>query len=115
MFGMTDEDHRAHTVAGFHQMADFLHAYEDMIPLNTASRIDVQYSILEDDDDKAREEFDDLADVMYRASVNKPAKFTESNNVYDTCTHHIAQLTFGNGTVAYRVVWIERTGGTDDE
>jgi hypothetical protein len=115
MFGMTDEDHRAHTVAGFHQLADFLHTYSDMIPLNTASRIDVQYSILEEDDAKAHEEFAELADVMYRSSVTNPQKFTESTNVYDTCTHHIAQLTFGAGTVAYRVVWIEKTGEGDEQ
>lgn len=115
MFGMADEDHRAHTVAGFHKIADFLREYDESAKLNTASRIDVQYSILEEDDAKAREEFADLSEFMQEIRRDVSAEFSEEHNVYDTCTHHIAQLTFGAGTVAYRAVWIEKTGDTEDE
>jgi len=115
MFDMTDEDHRAHTVAGFHKLADFLYEYDESAPLNTASRIDVQYSILEEDDDKARAEFNDTAEFMREVRRDVSAEFSEEHNVYDTNTHHIAMLTFGAGTVAYRAVWIEKTGEGDEQ
>jgi hypothetical protein len=115
MFGMTDEDHRAHTVAGFHKLADFLYEYDEAARLNTASRIDIQCSILEEDKDSAREEFNEVAEFLREVRRDWSAEFSEDHNVYDTSTHHIAMLTFGAGTVAYRVVWIEKTGDTEDE
>jgi hypothetical protein len=115
MYGMTNEDHRAHTVAGLHKLADFLYEYDDSARLNTASRIDIQYSVLEEDNDAARAEFADAAEFLREVRRDWTAEFSEEHNVYDTNTHHIAMLTFGAGTVAYRVVWIEKTGDTEDE
>ena len=115
MFGMTDSQHRDNVVSGFEALAEFLHDYPISASLNTASRIDVQYSILEEDNDKAREEFAELSEFMSDVVDEVPAESSTNTNVYDTCTHHIAQLTFGAGTVAYRVVWIEKTGDAEDE
>jgi hypothetical protein len=115
MFNMSDEDHRAYAVAGFHKLADFLHTYSDMSLLNTASRIDVQYSILEEDNDKAREEYNALSQFMQDVNDLTHAEFSTASDVYDDATHHIAMLLFGVGTVAYRVVWIERMGEAEDE
>jgi hypothetical protein len=115
MFGMTDNQHRDSVVSGFEALAEFLYDYPLSATLNTASRIDVQYSILEEDNDKAREEFAEMSEFMGDVVNEINAEFSANANVYDTCTHHIAQLTFGNGTVSYRVVWIEKTGDTEDE
>jgi len=115
MFGMTDGQHRDNIVSGFESLAEFLCDYPISASLNTASRVDVQYSILEEDNDKAREEYNGLVHFMGDVVNGINAEFSAHANVYDTNTHHVARLTFGAGTVAYQVLWIEKTGDTEDE
>jgi hypothetical protein len=114
MFNMTDDQHRHNTVTGFRALADFLAEFKSIAPLNTASRIDVQYSILEEDDDKAREEYRELVHFMGDAVKHIHAEFSAASHVYDDATHHTARLTFGAGTVSYTALWIERKEDNDN-
>jgi hypothetical protein len=114
MFNMTDDQHRHNTVTGFRALADFLAEFKSIALLNTASRIDVQYSILEEDDDKAREEYRELVHFMGDAVKHIHAEFSAAPHVYDDATHHTARLTFGAGTVSYTALWIERKEDNDN-
>lgn len=116
MIGMTDKQHRANAADGLRALAGFLEGYNLSAKLNTASRIDIHYSILEEDDDKAFWEFECLSGFMREvAGYNAVPQFRSELNAGEESTHHIAELIFGGGTVAYRVVWIEKTGDTEDE
>jgi hypothetical protein len=114
MFNMTDDQHRHNTVTGFRALADFLAEFKSIAPLNTASRIDVQYSILEEDDDKAREEYNELVHFMGDIVKYFRAEVSAASHVYEDAMHHTVRLTFGAGTVAYTVLWIERKEDNDN-
>jgi hypothetical protein len=110
MLNMTDKQHRSNAADGLRALAGFLEGYNLSAKLNTASRIDIHYTILEEDDDEARAEFENLSNFMREvAGYNARNQFRAEVDQGEESTHHIADLTFGAGTVAYRVVWIEKT------
>jgi hypothetical protein len=116
MIGMTDKQHRANAADGLRALAGFLEDYNLSAKLNTASRIDVHYTVLEDDDEEAYAEFENLSRFMREvAGYNARNQFRSEVDTGEESNHHIADLIFGAGTVAYRVVWIEKTGDTEDE
>jgi hypothetical protein len=111
---MHNQNHRADAVAGLRALADFLEACHDA-ELNEASRIDVTRCVLDADPHMARAKFEDAKELMYNISGAADADFSEYRRGHNGNRHHVANLEFGNGTVAYQVTWIENTGDTEDE
>jgi hypothetical protein len=100
---------RSDVVDGLRTLADFLEDYKGTAKLHRASRTDVQFCILAKDPKVARKEFDGLADLMYELAPDVSANYVANCKYYNTAAHHTAALEFGNGAVAYQVLWIEKT------
>jgi hypothetical protein len=120
MITIKDEDtmtshNRSDTVAGLRSLADFLETHTDSVPLHTASRTDVQFCILAKDPEVAREEYTQFSGLLYDIAPAVNANYVSQTKRYATADHHMTDLEFGNGSVAYRVLWIEKTGVTEDE
>lgn len=108
---MDHEDHRAHTVAGLHQLADFLYEYDMSAQLNTACSHEVTYCVLNPDADEARAEFEEHAGFL--SEYGGPQRFMQTTRAHEGTVQHSASVTFGNGRVSYRVLWIERKAKAD--
>lgn len=108
---MNPEDHRAHTVAGLHQLADFLYEYDMSAPLNTACSNEVTYCILNTNADEARAEFEERA--AFLSEYGGPQRFMQTSREHEGTVQHCASVTFGNNRVSYRVLWIERKAKID--
>jgi len=106
---------RSDVVDGLRTLADFLEDYGGSAKLHRASRTDVQYCILAKDPEAARKEFDGIADLMYEIAPAVNGNYVSNCKHYATAAHHTVALEFGNGAVAYQVLWIEKTGDTEDE
>jgi hypothetical protein len=106
---MSNQNHRGNAVTGLRALADFLYTYDLSAKLNTASRITVQYCILEEDNAEARREFTHLMGFMFDAARQFNARCTSDTREHADTRQHTADLIFGNGTVAYQVLWIEKT------
>lgn len=100
---------RSDVVDGLRTLADFLEDYDGPVKMHRASRTDVQFCILAKDPGVARKEFDGLADFMYGIAPDVSANYVSNCKHYTTAAHHTAALEFGNGAVAYQVLWIEKT------
>jgi hypothetical protein len=110
---MDPEDHRAHTVAGLHQLADFLYEYDDSAALNTACGNDVTYYVLNPDADEARAEFDDRA--AFLSEYGGPLRFAQTSREHEGTVQHVARLAFAHGRIGYCVVWIEQKAQADND
>jgi glycerol-3-phosphate cytidylyltransferase-like family protein len=106
---------RSDVVDGLRTLADFLEDYEGPVKLHRASRTDVQFCILAKDPEVAREEFDELTELMYEVAPDVSANYVSNCKHYATAAHHTASLEFGNGAVAYQVLWIEKTGEGEEQ
>lgn len=103
---MDHETHRANTVAGLLDLANFLELYDMSAALNTASPAEVVYCVLEKDTETARAEFERRA--RFLSEYGGSQRFTQKTRVGAESTQHLAELTFGEGRVVYRVLWIEQ-------
>jgi len=99
---------RSDTVAGLRALADFLETYADSAKMHTASRTDVQFCILAKDSEVARAQYAELAHMLYDTAPEVGANYVSQCKRYATANHHTVDLEFGNGSVAYRVLWIEK-------
>jgi len=106
---------RSDVVDGLRTLADFLEDYGGSAKLHRASRTDVQFCILAKDPEVAREEYAKLAHLLYDTAPEVNANYVANCKHYATASHHTVALEFGNGAVAYQVLWIEKTGDTEDE
>lgn len=94
-------------VEDLHAAADFMRELEHMVHFPVRSyqpEVDLQYFVQESDADP-RGTFEALARNVVAAGGST---FDRSDPDSGT-VQHIAELRFGSGRVAYRVVWIERT------
>jgi hypothetical protein len=106
---------RDQLVRGLQSAASFLHYAVDL-PLNVG-RFDITYCVINDDQDAARSEFKDLT-MMLRAEVEGDATawYVETDDVeHEGTMQHSTRLVFRGTPVAYQVLWIEKTGDTEDE
>jgi hypothetical protein len=106
---------RDQLVRGLQSAAAFLHYAVDL-PLNVG-RFDITYCVINDDQGAARAEFEDLT-AMLRAEVEGDATawFVETDDVeHEGTVQHSTRLVFRGTPVAYQVLWIEKTGDTEDE
>lgn len=71
--------------------------------------VDVQYFVNDADADP-RGDFEKLAKNVVAAG----GSIFDRTDIEHGTVQHIAELRFGSGRVAYRVVWIERTAKTED-
>lgn len=110
---MDHETHRAHTVAGLHQLADFLYEHDYAAELNTVSAVEVTYCVLNADADAARGEFEHRAAFLSDYAETAAGSFLQTSNDHEDTVQHSASVTFGNDTVQYRVLWIEREDKPD--
>lgn len=110
---MDHETHRAHTIAGLHQLADFLFAHDYAAELHSASAVEVTYCVLNPDTDAARGEFEHRAAFLSEYAETAAGSFMQTARDHNDTVQHSASVTFGNDTVEYRVLWIERQEDTD--
>jgi uncharacterized protein with PIN domain len=104
---------RSDVVDGLRTLADFLEKEGDA-RMHRASRTDVQFCVLAKDQNTARAQFDALAELLYNVAPDVNANYVSDCKYYATGSHHTAALEFGNGAVAYQVLWIEKTGDTEN-
>lgn len=94
-------------IADLHKAAEFLrdNGNARAFPVRSYQpEVDLQYFVNEADADP-RGDFERLAqNVVAAGGTAFDRTDVESNSV-----QHVAELAFGSGRVAYRVVWIERT------
>lgn len=103
-------DHRIDVTYGLYALKNFLADNPISIPLNEASRNEIQYCVLQKDQVKARAEYEDIRDRLKACAGSEyAADFEEISRRYATSTHHTAALVFGAGTVEYSVLWIEKS------
>ena len=94
-------------IRDLHQAATFLHFSERMrrFPVRSYQpEVDLQYFVNEADADP-RGDFERLAQNVVAAGGTT----FDRSDVESGTVQHNAELRFGSGRVAYRVVWIERT------
>lgn len=114
MFDFKPETKRDQLVHGLQAAAAFLH-YAEEFPLNVG-RFDITYCVLNDDQDAAREEFENLT-AKLRDEVEGPATawFVETGDMeHGNTVQHSTRLVFRNTPVAYHVLWIEKTGAVEN-
>jgi hypothetical protein len=100
---------RDQLVSGLQSAAAFLH-YAEEFPLNVG-RFDITYCVINDDQDAARVEFENLT-AKLRAEVEGPATawYVQTDDVeHGSTIQHSTRLVFRNTPVAYQVLWIEKT------
>jgi hypothetical protein len=115
MFNTEPETKRDQLVRGLQSAASFLH-YAEEFPLNVG-RFDITYCVINDDQGAARAEFETLT-AKLRAEVEGPATawYVETDEVeHEGTVQHSTRLVFRGTPVAYQVLWIEKTGDTEDE
>lgn len=105
---------RSDVVDGLRTLADFLEKEGDA-RMHRASRTDVQFCVLAKDPEVAFDDYNRLANLLYDIAPDVSANYVSNCKRYATAAHHTAALEFGNGAVAYQVLWIEKTGDTEDE
>jgi hypothetical protein len=118
MHGETADQHLRHTLLGLGHLVSFMDNRYTKVPLNTASRTEVHYTILEDGPEEAAQEFETWKNYLQECDGSYwGAKFVESHKSYEenTRTHHVAELQFADNHVAYRVVWIEHPARIEPE
>lgn len=118
MYGESDNQHYHNTAQGLIHLSEFLNNRFMQAPLNVASRVEVNYSILQSDPEDARQEFAEWSKYLRECDGSYwGAKFVETRRVYadNPTTHHVAELQFADNHVAYRVVWIERKAQADEQ
>jgi hypothetical protein len=97
----------AELVTDLRKAANYLNNVEHMrrFPIRSYQpEVDLQYFV-QDSDEDPRGLFDTLAaNVLDAGGTTFDRPGSDSGT-----TQHIAELRFGSGRVAYRVVWIERT------
>jgi hypothetical protein len=118
MRGEPADQHLRHTLLGLGHLISFLDNRFTKAPLNTASRTDVHYTILQSDPEEAAKEFETWKNYLRECDGSYwGAKFVEIHRPHsqNPCVHHIAELQFADNHVAYRVVWIEYPPQTEPE
>jgi hypothetical protein len=106
---MSDNTRRENVIAGFRALADFLEKYPDA-PMPEFGRIDVTTCVLAEDQHTARTRFGDMKKALYYAALVEYAEYTGDWREHEGTQQHEVNLEFGNGAVAYQVLWIEKTG-----
>lgn len=103
--------HRTNAVQGLRLVAEFLEREYGNAYLNEASRIEVQYCVLEEDKESARADFNEAREHLkgfdgyyYGAEYSERDRDDEDHN----SIQHVAELSFADNTVVYSVLWIER-------
>ena len=103
--------HRANAVQGLHLLAEFLEREHGNAYLNEASRVEVQYCVLESDRESARADFNEAREHLksfdqyyFGAQFAERDRHDEEHN----SIQHVAELSFAENTVVYSVLWIER-------
>lgn len=111
---MDTDTHRKRTIAGLRDLADFLYEHPVSAPLHTAGAIEATYCILDDNADAARAEFADAAEFL-EEYADEPEQFLITETPHNNTVQHSASLAFGEGTVQYHVLWIERNETEDGQ
>jgi len=105
---MSDNTRRENVITGFRALADFLEKYPNA-PLPEFGRIDVTTCVLDEDQHTARTRFGDMKNALYHAALTEYADYTGDRREHEGTQQHEVNLEFGNGSVAYQVLWIEKT------
>jgi hypothetical protein len=109
---------RAHLTNDMSTLSNLLYNEALHLPMNRSNHVTVTYHILENDPVLARAEFSSLHHYLYHgfdhsAYMSTPDSFIETYE--DGQRHHGVSVKMPNGRVAYQVLWIEKTGDTEDE
>lgn len=113
MYDFEAETKRDQMVRGLQSAVAFLQYAVDL-PLNVG-RFDITYCVINDDQEEARAEFEDLT-AMLRAECEGPAEawYVQTDDIeHGNTVQHSTRLVFRGTPVAYQVLWIEKTG--DDQ
>lgn len=108
----------------FRQRLDFVHDLRDAeeflkhfwmnTPLSPVP-LEIKFHILDDDAMVARDRFEAYSNFLEtRHSPEEGRTFKAYGHRHEATTQHFAELAFGNGTVKYVVVWIEKDAEVTD-
>jgi hypothetical protein len=111
---MSNPNHRANAVDGLRALATCLEDHPNSMKMHEAGRTEITYCVLNADVEAARHEFTCLVDNLRSYGSAAPTRLELVDRTHEDTVQHSAELVFGAGTVAYQVLWIEKTEEAED-